>query len=112
MAHGLNSHRMFNKSPPLRRRPVVEGMEPRILYSADGLAGVLDPLHATDTYSFDAQPVLLLHANDAKSAPHQDHAAITALATPPAPAPDQAPSIELVVVDARVSDYQSLIVDC
>ena len=76
MAHGANTLR---KSRPPRRRPVVEGMEPRILYSADGLSGLLDPLH-TDAHPADAQPLLPVLVPDS----HNDQAAQSAVTPTPA----------------------------
>ena len=99
MAFGANTLR---KSRPPRRRPVVEGMEPRILFSADGLAGLIDPLHV-DAHFADAPPLLLLDTHDTHTAPQST----------PTPQPASAPlqPIELVVIDTRLADYQSLIDD-
>ena len=98
MALGLS---WLRSTAPRRNRPVVETLEPRILFSADALAGLFDPLQ-TDPYAVEAPPLLL------PAEFLSEHA--LAEASPAAPEATAA-SIELVVVDARVADYQSLISD-
>lgn len=80
----------------------MEGMEPRILYSADGLAGLFEPLHV-DAHFADALPLLLLDTYHEPIAPPSTPA-LESTSAPVVP-------IELVVVDTRMADYQSLIDD-
>lgn len=77
---------------PVRRRPLVEELEPRILYSADAFAGLLDTDHAG------------LQAE------------VRVVAPPPAPpspsiastqaSSEQVRSHELVFIDRGVEGYQ------
>jgi hypothetical protein len=96
------------KDKPKRSRPVIEGMEPRILYSADGLSALLDPMQV-DAPAVEAQPLtvppILPDTQD-------QHAAQPAPTLPHvAPVPVQPITTELVVVDSRVADYQRLVDD-
>ena len=78
-------------------------MEPRILYSADGLSALVDPLHA-DSAGLDTPPVIVPDAGDHQAVPPVPEAA-------PEPAPTPTIATELVVIDSRVSDYQKLVDD-
>ena len=49
------------KSMARRNRPVIEGMEPRILFSADGLSALLDVPDAdahADVHALDSPPLV------------------------------------------------------
>ena len=90
----------FARNPKPRRRPVVEGMEPRVLFSADGLSSLLLPaqgdgatMDAALERIIDLAPVIPIIAT-----------ADTAPATV-----DPAVRHEVVVVDSRVAHYEQLV---
>jgi hypothetical protein len=83
---------------PVRSRPLVEELEPRILYSADAFAGLLHD----DAFGAQAE-VRVLEPLPAAPA--------SSVATPQDARSEQARSHELVFIDQRVPDYQVLVDD-
>jgi hypothetical protein len=76
-------------------RPLVEELEPRILYSADAGAGLLDPNHwdgQAEVRAIDPPPAAAASASEEARSEH-------------------ASTHEIVFIDQRVSDYQTLVDD-
>ena len=84
----------LRRRPPPRQRPLLEELEPRVLFSADAAAGLLDPGH----WDGPAEVRLLEPASTPTSA------------SATAQAVEQRPH-EIVFIDQRVPDYQVLVDD-
>ena len=84
----------LRRRPPPRQRPVLEELEPRILFSADAAAGLLDPSH----WDGPAEVRMI----EAPASAMQQASQVTA---------EQARVHELVFIDPRVPDYQVLVDD-
>ena len=116
-ARALNTLSALKRKPPQRpgrRRPVVEGMEPRILFSADGLAALMAPMDAGIHTLEHVIEQVIAQVTDAPALVLPHPSAITTDASvhagAEAPTVDASPH-EIVVIDSRVANYQQLIDD-